>query len=103
MSVERNASYNRSEHGDTELENYTLVNRENYTEKKKKKNWPLFSSCNPFPSKPSSAKDNISFCALYRLLLAKPKHFNVSYDVFFLGGGGGGAFKVRSGGTVPLK
>ena len=71
MSVERNASYNRSEHGETELENYTLVNPENYTEKKKRKNWPLFSSNNPFPSNPSSAKDNISYCALYRVIVSK--------------------------------
>ena len=36
MSFERNASYNRSEHGEIEFENYTLVNPENYTEKKGK-------------------------------------------------------------------
>ena len=53
------------------------------TQEKKKEKFGHFSSCNPFPSKTSSAKDNISFCALCRLLLANTKHyFNVS-----MGGG----------------
>ena len=72
MSVERNASYNRSEHGETKLENYTLVNPENYTGKKEKIGLFFQVAIDFHPSHPQPKITYISYCALYRLLLAKP-------------------------------
>ena len=35
--------------------NFFKINRKDLN------NWPIFSSCNPFPSLPSAAKDNLKY------------------------------------------